>query len=417
MVGKVKILPGVSIERTKTFNAINKVGGILKIIGIDPLKLDADKLIRKAKKKAKWEGEVPKQAEEGLRIAYKSITEEGLPNTFGTLATKQQFETNFYQRLKVEQHIKAHPEIENIEIKEPVIIAGMPRTGTTILHAMMHEDPRFRSPLAWELILPYPVPTPNGNIKQIKEVEHRFNQLFKLLPDFKKKHYMDVNTPQECVGINAFDFNSFQIPVLFHMPTYLDWYNNKADKLETMRFHKRFLQYLESGGVKSEKWLLKTPLHLMRLPELFEVYPDAKIIVTHRHPNKIVPSVASLLTSFRSLYSDHEDHERTALEQANLWSMYFDKFLDSLPKLNKDDQIIHVKFNDFVKDQLGTIKDIYDQYGWEMTKEAEEKINRFIKENPKDKNGVHEYSLEDFGLTEKYINKKFERYIEFIENL
>ena len=419
MVDKLIKLPGVSVERSRTLNAINKIGSILNKLGLGTLKLDTNKIIKKAKKNAGWQGEIPKQAEEGLRIACKSINEDGKPNAFGTFSTKMQFETTLEQRLKIEQHLKANPEIENIDIKEPVIIAGMPRTGTTILHAMMHEDPTFRSPLAWELILPYPVPKPQNfyDNEQIKEVDKRFSQLFKLIPDFKKMHYMDVNTPQECVGINAFDFNSFQIAVLFNMPLYVDWFNNKADKLETMRFHKRFLQYLESGGVKSDKWLLKTPLHLMRLPELFEVYPDAKIIVTHRHPSKIVPSIASFISSVRSVYSDYEDPSQTAYEQAELWSSYFDKFLNSLETLNKNDQIIHVKFDDFAKDQFGIISNIYEQYGWKMTDEARKKIQNFIKENPKDKNGVHQYALEDFGLNENYVNKKFERYIDFIEKL
>ncbi len=93
--------------------------------------------------------------------------------------------------------------------------------------------------------------------------------------------------------------------------------------LETMKFHKRFLQYLQSGGVKSERWLLKTPVHLMRLPEIFEVYPDAKIIMTHRPPEFVVASTASLISSVRSLYSNNEDPKRTGQEQADLWSLYF----------------------------------------------------------------------------------------------
>jgi hypothetical protein len=413
------LLSKVSIDRTKSFNRINKIGGFLSKVGFSAIKLDADKIIKKAKKKAKHKGDIPKQAEEGLRVAVNSIIREGKPNPFGIISTKVLFETTLYGRLMIDKHLAKHPEIEKTEIREPVVIAGMPRTGTTILHAMLHEDPMFRSPLAWELILPYPVPKPDNvsNRDQIKKVKKRFDQLFKLVPDFKAKHYMDVDTPQECVGINMFDFNTFQIPLLYHIPTYLDWFNNKADKLETMRMHKRFLQYLQSGGVKADKWLLKTPVHLMRLPELFEVYPDAKIIITHRHPSKIIASVTSLIHSLRSLYSDHTDPTETAYEQANVWSLYFSRFLDSLKKLDKNDQIIHVKFDDFVKDQFGVIKGIYDQYGWNMTKEAEKRISTFIRENPKDKNGVHQYYLEDFGINEDYVNKRFEKYIEFLNQL
>ena len=122
------------------------------------------------------------------------------------------------------------------------------------------------------------------------------------------------------------------------LPSYLDWFNDSADKLETMHFHKRRLQYLQSGGVRSKRWLLKSPVHLMRLPELFEVYPDARIIMTHRHPVEVVPSTASLIFSVRSLYSDHEIPELTGKEQAKVWSQYFSKCLHALDAIKKDDQ-------------------------------------------------------------------------------
>ena len=413
------ILPNLQLEHTRALNGINGVGKVLRKFGMDPFKLDADKILIKAAKQANHSGAFPGQVEQGLRIMVKSITEEGLPSPFGALAIKKQFESTVYSRLKIEQFLAANPEIEKAEINEPVFIIGMPRTGTTILHAILNEDSRFRTPLSWECLRPYPVPRPETyhDNDQIREVEKNLRQLFKLVPDFNKKHYMAADTPQECIGINAFDFNSFQTPVLFHMPSYIEWFNNKANKLETMRFHKRFLQYLQSGGVKADHWLLKSPVHLMRLPELFEVYPDAKIIITHRHPFKIVPSVASLISPVRSLYSIREDPKSTAREQTEIWSEYLNRFMDSLDVLNKDEQIVHVKFNDFVTDQIATIKEVYDQFGWKLTNETLARFKAFLKENPKDKNGAHIYSLEDFDLTEEYIEQKFSRYIDFIENI
>ena len=413
------ILSDLQIKHTRILNGINGVGKLLKSVGMDPFKLDADKILAKAARQAGHSGPFPGQVEEGLRRTIESITKEGNPSPFGALAIKKLFENTVYGRLKIEQVLAANPEIEKTEIKQPVFIVGMPRTGTTILHAILNEDPRFRSPLAWECLRPYPVPRPETyyHNEQIKEIEKNFEQLFKLVPDFNKKHYMAADTPQECIGINAFDFNSFQTPVLFSMPSYIEWFNNKADKLKTMRFHKRFLQYLQSGGVKADHWLLKTPVHMIRLPELFEVYPDAKIIITHRHPFKIVPSIASLISSIRSLYSNHEDPKKTAFEQAEIWSDYFNRFLDSLNTLNKNDQITHVKFDDFVTDQIEIIKNIYRQFGWDLPNKTLVRFKTFLDENPKDKNGVHIYNLEDFGLTKEYIEEKFSNYIDFINKI
>ena len=409
----------LSVKRTPMFNGINGFGRMLKSVGLDPFKLDAEKIIRKSIRKAGYRGLLPGQTEEGLKILVDSILKEGDPNPFGLLAVSKLFERTLYGRLKVEQVLKADPQIEEVEIKEPVFIIGMPRTGTTILHALLHLDDDHRSPLAWECLLPYPVPKPENfhNNSQVKRIRKDFDQLFKLVPDFQVKHYMEADSPQECLGINMLDFNSFQALVLFYIPTYSDWFHNRADKLETMRFHKRFLQYLQSGGVKSKRWLLKTPAHLMRLPELFEVYPDARIIMTHREPEKVVASTASLLTSVRSLYSDSEDPVRTGREQLDIWSSYFEKFLDSLENSGKKDQVIHIRFDDFVKDQIGEIQKIYSYFGWEMSEASLERKRKFLAENPKGKNGVHVYTPEDFGLTKEMIDRKFGHYLDFLNDL
>ena len=411
--------PGLHIRRTSMLKGINGFGKTLKKIGLDPFKLDADAIIAKARKRAGFDGPMPGHTETGMRILIKSIKEEGGANPFGALAAKTLFERTLYGRFKMEQVLAANPDIEKAEIKEPVFIIGMPRTGTTILHAMMHEDPANRSPLAWECLLPYPAPKPETfeDNDQIKRVTKDFEQLFKLVPDFQLKHYMTADSPQECLSINVLDFNSFQPTAQFYLPSYMDWFHNRADKLETMRFHKRFLQYLQSGGVKSERWLLKTPMHLMRLPELFEVYPDARIIMTHRHPAKVVASTASLISSVRSLYGDHEDPERTGREQAEIWSMYFERFMESRKKLNKEDQIIDLKFDDFVKDQIGVVKKIYDRFDMHLSDEALAKFKHFLDQNPKDKKGVHFYTLEDFGLKEEEINRQYAHYIDFINEL
>jgi len=410
--------PSISIQRTSTLNIINGVGDALKKVRLDPFRIKADSIIAKAKKKANFDGNLP-QAEEGLRELVRSINEEGKPNTFGALAVKSLLERILYGRYKVEQELAINPQFEKEEINQPVFIIGMPRTGTTILHALMHEDPAHRSPLAWECLLPYPAATPETfrNNDQLKTVTKEFGQLFKLVPDFLTKHYMAADSPQECLGITALDFNSFQPSAQLYVPGYMDWFFHRSDMLGTMKFHKRFLQYLQSGGVKSDRWLLKTPVHLMRLPEIFEVYPDARIIMTHRHPEEVVASTASLISSVRSLYSDTEDPMRTGREQAELWSLYFKKFLENRKSLKKEDQIIDLRFEDFVKDQIGTVRKIYDRFNWSLSDVALKNFSSFLEKNPKDKNGKHIYSLEIFGLNKDNINHQYRDYLAFLEEL
>lgn len=412
------IYSSLSIKRSSTLNVINGVGGTLKKVRLDPFKINADSIIAKVKKKANYNGSLP-HAEEGLRELVKSINEEGKPNTFGSLAVKSLLERLLYGRYKVEQELAKNPQIEKEEIKQPVFIIGMPRTGTTILHALMAEDPAHRSPLAWECLLPYPAATPETfrNNDQLKAVTKEFSQLFKLVPDFLKKHYMAADSPQECLGITALNFTSFQSSAQLYVPSYMDWFFQKSDMLDNMKFHKRFLQYLQSGGVKSDRWLLKSPVHLMRLPEIFEVYPDARIIMTHRPPEFVVASTASLMSSVRSLYSDKEDPNRTGREQADLWSLYFNKFLKDRKSLNKEDQIIDLQFEDFVKDQVGTVKKIYKRFNWPLSEKAIYNFDHFLEKNPREKHGKHNYSLETFGLNKEEIDHQYQDYLNFLDEL
>jgi hypothetical protein len=412
-------LSTVNIERTFTLNSINKIGGLLQKIGLSPFGLRAAKIIAKAKKSANYTTEVPPQLQLGLEQLIESINKEANTNTFGSLAIKGLLERTVYNRLKVEQVLQQDKTIEQQPIQRPIFIIGMPRTGTTILHALLHEDPANRSPLAWECLVPYPIPRPETftTNTQLKTVQKELQQLFQLVPDFQKKHFMAADMPQECLGINALDCNSFQTSAQVYIPSYMEWFSNKADKLETMRFHKRFLQYLQSGGVVADRWLLKSPVHLLRLEEIFEVYPDACIVMTHRHPSKVVPSAASLVSSVRSLYSDAEDAKRTGAEQSAVWSDYFNRFLDARKKLGKEDQIIDLKFDDFVKDQVGTVQKIYDYFGFQLSDTATKNMKAFLAQNPKDKHGAHQYTLHDFGLTETGIEQQFSRYINFLEQL
>lgn len=410
--------PSLRVQRTSMLNIINGTGYALKKVRLDPFKMNADRIVARAKRKADFNGSIPK-AEEGLHRLVESINKDAHPNPFGSLAVKGLIERLLYGRYMIEKVMAANGWIEEQKIEQPVFIIGMPRTGTTILHAMMHEDPNHRSPLAWECLLPYPAPTPENfrDNAQLHTIEKEFGQLFKLVPDFKRKHYMEADAPQECLGITALDFNSFQFSAQLYLPSYMRWFFEESDMLGTMRFHKRFLQYLQSGGVKGERWLLKTPVHLMRLPELFEVYPDARIIMTHREPISIVSSTASLISSVRTLYSDNEDPYVSGKEQAHLWSRYFDRFIESRRKLDKDEQIIDLKFEDFVTNQVGVVKQIYDRFGWELNEDTIDRFESFLKENPKDKHGKHDYKLGDFGLEEDEVNALFSKYLEFYKQL
>ncbi|MGB1051705.1 MAG: sulfotransferase family protein [Chitinophagales bacterium] len=409
----------VFIERSRGLNIMNGAGKFLNRLGFPIYNLDARSIVKKAKKDANYAGEVSNELIVGLEQLVHSINKESRINAFGSIALKGLLKRTLTSRLKVEQSLYDNPDILQSKITAPVFIIGMPRTGTTILHSLLHEDVNHRSPLAWECLLPSPVPEPStfSDNPQLNTIKKEFGQLFKLVPDFQKKHHMTAESPQECIGITALDFNSFQTCAQVYIPSYLKWFAEESDQLQTMRFHRRFLQYLESGGVRSERWLLKTPVHMMRLSALFEVYPDARIIMTHRDPAKVVPSAASLISSVRSLYSDYEDPARSGMEQLDFWKMSFDRFMADRAQLNKENQILDLHFNDFVQDQMACVDKIYSYFDWSLDDASRSKMKDFLASNPKGKHGSHEYCLEDFNLTQSQVSEEFKEYYSFLDKM
>ena len=409
----------VFIERSRGLNIMNGAGKFFNRLGFPIYNLDARSIVKKAKKDANYAGEVSNELIVGLEQLVHSINKESRINAFGSIALKGLLKRTLTSRLKVEQSLHDNPDILQSKITAPVFIIGMPRTGTTILHSLLHEDVNHRSPLAWECLLPSPVPEPStfSDNPQLNTIKKEFGQLFKLVPDFQKKHHMTAESPQECIGITALDFNSFQTCAQVYIPSYLKWFAEESDQLQTMRFHRRFLQYLESGGVRSERWLLKTPVHMMRLSALFEVYPDAKIIMTHRDPAKVVPSAASLISSVRSLYSDYEDPARSGMEQLDFWKMSFDRFMADRAQLKKENQILDLHFNDFVQDQMACVDKIYSYFDWSLDDASRSKMKDFLASNPKGKHGSHEYCLEDFNLTQSQVSEEFKEYYSFLDKM
>ena len=357
--------------------------------------------------------------EDGLERLVRSLHAEGRLNTFGKFAMRSALQRSADSRFLVEKAISENPSILDEPIDEPVFIIGMPRSGTTILQALLERDASHRSPLCWECLLPYPAPTPETyrDNPRLDTIRKEFDQLFRLVPELRMKHYMAADSPQECVGITALNFCSYQFLAQANLPSYDDWLSNEADQVRNLRWHKRFLQFLQSGGIRPARWLLKSPLHLLRLKALFEVYPDARIVMPHRGPSSFLASVASLMTSTRLLYSDHHDPVRIGRELLETWAGYLDSFLRVRASLDRESHIFDFHFDDFVKDQMRIADTIYDRFGWNLDSRCRARMGEFLHRERKDKHGVHKYSLDQFGISPTDIDQKFSRYLEFLSGL
>lgn len=352
---------------------------------------------------------------DGLAMLVGSLESEAGLSLFGRVAMRGALQRAADARHRVERAFAERPEIADEPIRDPVFIVGAPRSGTTILHALLHFDSEHRAPLCWECLLPARGPDDVVD-ERLETVQGEFERIFRLVPDFQKKHYMAADSPQECIAITALNFTSFQFLAQAYLPSYHEWFVD-TDQEQNLRWHRRFLQFLQSGGVRRPRWLLKSPVHLMRLRELFAVYPDARVIVTHRHPDRVVPSTASIVSSMRSLYSDHEDPGRTGREQLRIWADYFNRFLRDRRWLDGKTQIVDVLFDDFVRDQMTVVESIYARFGWQLRSEDRARMESFLRQEPQGKHGVHEYSLAQFGVAPSEIEREYANYLNFLETL
>ena len=231
---------------------------------------------------------------EGLACLIESLEHEARLHTIGRVTAKAQIVDALSVRLELVAHRKAHPEVDSERIERPLFVVGLPRTGTTLLHELLALDPTSRSPAMWELSRPCPPPEPDTYTcdPRIAPLEQHLARLRRLVPTLDAIHRMRATLPHECLAAMAPSFWSYQYPFNFHVPGYLQWCE-QADAAPAYRFHHSFLQHLQSR-FRRERWVLKSPAHLGQLDALLAMYPDARIIQTHRDPVEVIPSVSSL---------------------------------------------------------------------------------------------------------------------------
>jgi len=393
---------------------MNLLGQAANAIGVEPVKLDADRLIDKAIKEAGSSDFDGDDFREGLHRFLESAEREGDLTLLGRVMVAGYTTSNLVNRLRIVDWRKKHPEIEKEEILRPLFIVGLPRTGTTILHSVLEQDPANRSLLAWEIQHPVPPATPETTASEprIAKMQKTLDQLFALVPGFEAMHPMSATQPEECVAVFTQCFRSEQLQVQFNVPSYQAWVDS-ADMRSTYQYHKRFLQHVQSGGVRGERWVLKSPAHLNKIDTLLEVFPDARVVHTHRDPIKVCASVASITAMLRSAGTDHIDLQRIGRQQLDWWAKLVNQALEQRKRFaDRSDQFFDVKLRETVADPLDVVRRMYARFGFELSDEVDAGMRSFMAKNPRDKHGSHTYTPEDFGIDPVRDREPFAEYIE-----
>jgi hypothetical protein len=320
-------------------------------------------------------------------------------------------------RLSVTHWHRHHLDIAAGDVRPPVVIVGQGRTGTTILHDLLAQDPSNRVPLTWEVDRPCPPPetATYDSDSRIDEVDAQLGATELLIPGFNAVHPMGARLAQECVRITGGDFRSLIFSTQYRVPSYNAWLLDEADMAPAYRWHRRVLQLLQCRH-SGARWVLKSPGHQWCLGTLLAEYPDARLIQTHRDPVQIIASLASLVAMLRRLASD----ETSVPEAATEFADYVLGGLDRSVQAREDgtvppDRIIDIQFRSFMSDPFGTIRGVYAWLGLELTEDTEQRMRTFLADNPRDKHGSHHYTFADTGLDEGELRDRARRYQEHFD--
>lgn len=370
--------------------------------------LDAERIVQQAAARTGCNDFGP---EDGWRTGLERLTADYRRHArltpIGRIAAHRHLVDLLANRLWMERDRAQHPEIESRPVKAPLFIVGLPRTGTTLLHMLLAQDPANRVPETWEVM--HPAPVEGRASKRIGRAGRELAWMERLAPGFRVMHPLAPRLPQECIAIDSHTFNSYEFQTTHDVPDYQCWLESR-DKHDVYRHHQRFLQYLQWQRPGSH-WVLKAPAHLFGLAELLAVYPDAGIVQTHRNPLKVMASLASLSTMLRAAFSESADPRAVGREMAQRWG---DGLLDVMAQREYGrlpaDRFIDIDYRAVVGSPIETVKTIYARFDRELTPAAEQAMHDFLAANPKDKHGAHQYSLEQFGLDADEQDRRFAAY-------
>lgn len=319
-------------------------------------------------------------------------------------------------RLRIRDEIKRHPETLSQIVSRPLFIVGLPRIGSTLLQRLLSRDPNCRPLLHWETFQPAPAPDPQTHNRdpRIRAAEDDMRHTKEVLnePSYAAMHFADANQPEECWLLLQ---NTFMVPGPFahltEFPAYFAWQEDQ-DPTEAYAYYRLQLQILQRN-FPSAHWVLKGSDHLPNLDALLAAFPDACIVHLHRDPKEVMPSICNVSLKLWEIYNDLDDQFIASFPQEMMagYRRDIDRAVATRSQVDPS-RFLDVCYPDLVRDSVGVIREIYAYFGYAFSKEFEHRIVEWLDQNPKEKHGVHRYSLAQFGLTPGGVDSFFASYCE-----
>jgi len=332
-------------------------------------------------------------------------------NTTGLLGARYVLNWHLGNKLRVVDFAKRHPELDDVEIERPVVITGFFRTGTTFLHNVLAADPNNRVARAWELSYPLGrLGDPLGDVawrRAQAKFTFGFNQA--AIPDQGVAHHVTADSYEECFFLLENDMAVLTFWVGFAAYEYandmLEW-----DMTEPYESHKLQLKILNAQK-SAKRWVLKCPWHIWNMDALMAVYPDAQIIFTHRDITKALASHCSLSAKMASKLKRSLDVKQLGQFWLEYARIGLDRAMAAREKI-PESQLYDVRLKDMMASPMTVLQDIYAHFNLEFTEEIAGLLEARISEKPTSQEGEHEYSIEEFGLTNEQVRETLKTYNE-----
>ena len=347
---------------------------------------------------------------EGLNRLIGSINNEANLNEIGIQAQPIRIQGLLSNRLRFEEDLKKFPEILEQQIISPIVIVGLPRTGSTMTHRLLASDPNHTAMLWWEGRYPALLPgEKRGDIEARMELgKAEVDAVVAASPEALNIHPWDYKGADEEILLLEHNFLSTVPESFMALPSYSEWIE---DQDHTLAYEdlKKFIQYLQwqNPGREKKRWVLKSPHHLGFIDKMISVFPDAKIIQTHRDPIKTVPSFCSMCANLFEPLTTNFDKVFIGKH----WSNKLTRALNHCMNISEKhpDNFLDLEFLNMIKDPIDEMKKIYEFIGEPFGEKTEVAMEAWREEN-KHEMGAHKYSLEEYDLTESQINNNFAKY-------
>lgn len=402
--------------RSPLLQAVNAAGAGLSALGMRYPKLDGQRIVAAAQVRAASDQQPDGGSTEALQAYIESVEADAHLNTLGRFAVQNMLVGALSSQFSVLDWHREHPSVGKGEIRQPWIVIGLPRTGTSILSILLGLDPVNRPLLQWEARHPVP-PARLADASEdprIAALSSDLAKLQKLNPAVATMHPFGSTLAEECTAVFLYSLRTIGMETIAFTPSYGKWLD-EADMSPAYAIHRQTLQALQAAQ-PAGNWVLKSPNHLWCLPDLLKAYPDARIIWTHRDPSKVLPSLASLNCAMQTQFTTRLEPHRVG----SYWADKIDRAITLASRFDGNQQkgwCRHVQYEHLVTDPLSTLNEIYSSFGVSMSDLHRQRVSTWLEQRPQHADGVHAYDPADFGWTEHSLQERFRSYLdEYVMN-